>query len=502
MLFLRVISNRFFVKQRAYMGEERTGLTFDDVMLVPRYSEVNPATVDVSTSLGQIRMHIPLIAAAMDTVSEYRMGTALAREGGFAVIHKNLSVDEQAGEVEKVKRSQSGMIIDPVTLPPTAQIREALAIMKNFRISGIPITEKGKLVGILTNRDLRFITDFEQPVRNLMTRENLITVPVGTTLEKAKKLLQKYRIEKLPIVDRDRNLKGLITIKDIQKAIEFPNSALDEKKQLVVAAAVGPSSDLMERVDALVAVNVDAVVVDTAHGHSKRVIDTLSMIRKQYNDVFIIAGNVATVEGSAALIEAGADAVKVGIGPGSICTTRIVAGVGVPQLTAVMDCVNAAKKQGVGVIADGGIRYSGDIVKALAAGADAVMIGGLLAGTDESPGEKVIYQGRAFKEYRGMGSEAAMRRGSSDRYFQESGKTLVPEGIEGLVPYKGSVRDTVFQLVGGIRAGMGYVGARNLEELRRKAHFIQMSFSSLKESHVHDVQMTKEPPNYFPPEYE
>jgi len=483
--------------------DERTGLTFDDVMLMPRYSEVNPATVDVSTDLGRIAMKIPLIAAAMDTVSEYRMGTALAREGGFAVIHKNMSVEDQAGEVEKVKRSQSGMIIDPVTLPPTALISEALAIMKNFRISGIPITEEGRLVGILTNRDLRFITDFDQPVRNLMTRDNLITVPAGTTLEQAKELLQKYRIEKLPIVDKNRNLKGLITIKDIQKAIEFPNSALDERKRLIVAAAVGPTEDLTERVEALVAVNVDSIVIDTAHGYSKRVLEALKLLRRRYNkDLFIIAGNVATAEGAAALIEAGADVIKVGIGPGSICTTRVIAGVGVPQLTAVMDCVKAAKKRGIPVIADGGIRYSGDIVKALAAGADAVMLGGLLAGTDESPGEKVIYQGRAFKEYRGMGSEGAMRQGSSDRYFQEGKQAFVPEGIEGLVPYKGSVRDIVFQLVGGIRAGMGYIGARNLNELREKARFMRMSFSSQKESHVHDVQMSKEPPNYYPPEYE
>jgi len=483
--------------------DERTGLTFDDVMLMPQFSEVNPATVDVSTGLGRIAMKIPLIAAAMDTVSEYRMGTALAREGGFAVIHKNMSIEDQAGEVEKVKRSQSGMIIDPVTLPPNAPISEALAIMKNFRISGIPITEEGKLVGILTNRDLRFITDFDQPVRNLMTRDNLITVPVGTTLEQAKELLQKYRIEKLPIVDHNRNLKGLITIKDIQKAIEFPNSALDERKRLIVAAAVGPTEDLIERVEALVAVSVDSIVIDTAHGYSKRVLEVLKLLRRRYDkDLFIIAGNVATAEGAAALIEAGADVIKVGIGPGSICTTRVVAGVGVPQLTAVMDCVKTAKKRGIPVIADGGIRYSGDIVKALAAGADAVMLGGLLAGTDESPGEKVIYQGRAFKEYRGMGSEGAMRQGSSDRYFQEGRQAFVPEGIEGLVPYKGSVRDIVFQLVGGIRAGMGYLGARNLNELREKARFMRMSFSSLKESHVHDVKMTKEPPNYYPPEYE
>jgi len=478
------------------------GLTFDDILLLPRYSEISPAEVDVSTTLKNLCLNIPLISAAMDTVSGYKMAIALAREGGLSVIHRNLSVEEQAAEVEKVKRSQSGMIIDPVTLGPSAAVSEALTIMKNFRISGIPITEHGKLIGILTNRDLRFITDFEQPVKNLMTKQNLITAPEGTTLEQAKAILQKYKIEKLPIVDHDMRLIGLITIKDIQKAIQFPHSALDEKKRLIVGAAVGPGSDMEERVEALVGVKVDAVVVDTAHGHTRRVIEAIKLIKQMYPHLTVVAGNVATAEGTESLIRAGADIIKVGIGPGSICTTRIIAGVGVPQLTAVMDSSRVARKYGISVIADGGIRYSGDIVKALAAGADAVMIGSIFAGTEESPGEKVIYQGRSFKEYRGMGSEGAMKVGFSDRYYQGSSEKFVPEGVEGLVPYKGSVRDIVFQLVGGVRAGMGYVGAKSITELREKARFIRISFSSLKESHAHGVQITKEPPNYYYPDYE
>jgi IMP dehydrogenase len=478
------------------------GLTFDDVLLQPRYSSVVPGEADLSTDLKSLSLSIPFISAAMDTVSGYRMAIALSREGGFSVIHRNQPIERQAAEVEKVKRSQSGMIIDPVTLEPDAPVRTALEIMKNFRISGIPITESGKLVGILTNRDLRFITDFDQPVKKLMTHERLITAPVGTTLEHAKTILQKYKIEKLPIVDDGVRLVGLITIKDIQKAIQFPASALDEKKRLITAAAVGPSEDFPVRVEALVAVNVDAIVIDTAHGHTGKVLEAVQHVRGTYPHVLIIAGNVGTAEGTKALAEAGADIVKVGIGPGSICTTRIVSGVGVPQLTAVMECAGAARQYGIPVIADGGIRYSGDIVKALAAGADAVMIGSLFAGTDESPGEKVIYQGRAFKEYRGMGSEGAMRSGSADRYSQQGQGKFVPEGVEGLVPYKGSLRDIVFQLAGGIRAGMGYLGARTLEELRQNARFIRISFSSLKESHVHNVQITKEPPNYFLPEYD
>ncbi len=486
------------------MEEKRqeVGLSFDDVLLKPKYSDITPDQTDVSTKLKTLNLNIPLISAAMDTVSEYRMAIALAREGGFSVIHRNLSIERQASEVEKVKRSQSGMIIDPVTLGPDAPVTEALEIMKNFRISGIPITENEKLVGILTNRDLRFITNFDQPVKNLMTKDHLITAPEGTTLDEAKELLQKYKIEKLPIVDDNNRLVGLITIKDIQKAIQYPNSALDEKKRLIVGAAVGPSDDMIDRVDALVDVKVDTIVVDTAHGHTKGVIDAVKTIRKRYPHLTIIAGNVGTGEGTEALIEAGADVVKVGVGPGSICTTRIVAGVGVPQLTAIMECYGVARKTGTPLIADGGIRYSGDIVKALAAGADAVMIGNLFAGTDESPGEKVIYQGRAFKEYRGMGSEGAMKKGSADRYFQDRNQKFVPEGVEGLVPYKGSVRDIVYQLVGGIRAGMGYLGARNIKELRTKSEFVKISFASIKESHVHDVQITKEPPNYFLPEYE
>lgn len=478
------------------------GFTFDDVLIRPEYSKIIPGDVNLSTNLKAISLSIPIVSAAMDTVSGYRMAIALAREGGFSVIHRNFSIEDQADEVEKVKRSQSGMIIDPITLGPSASVSEALKIMKDFHISGIPITENEKLVGILTNRDLRFINDFDQPVKNLMTKENLVTAHQGTTLEHAKTVLQKYKIEKLPIVDDTNRLIGLITIKDIQKAIQFPASAIDEKKRLIAAAAVGPSKDLYERVDALISVKIDAVVIDTAHGHTKKVIDATKGLRKRYRDLMIIAGNVGTAEGTEALIEAGADVVKVGIGPGSICTTRVIAGVGVPQLTAVMNCYRAARKSGVPLISDGGIRYSGDIVKALAAGADAVMIGSIFAGTDESPGEKVIYQGRSFKEYRGMGSEGAMKSGSSDRYFQEGQSKFVPEGVEGLVPYKGSVRDLVFQLVGGLKAGMGYVGARTLTELREKSRFIKISFSSLKESHPHDIQITKEPPNYFFPDYE
>jgi IMP dehydrogenase len=479
-----------------------TGLTFDDVILVPRYSDVTPGDADLSTTLKTLSLGIPLISAAMDTVSEYRMAVALAREGGLSVIHRNLSVEAQAGEVEKVKKSQSGMIIDPVVLDPLSPVSTAMEIMKKFRISGIPIAEGGKLVGILTNRDLRFITDFDQPVMKLMTSEGLVTAPEGTTLEEAKQILQRHKIEKLPIVDRGFNIKGLITIKDIQKAIDFPNAALDGKKRLLVAAAVGPGPALMERVDALLSVLVDAIVVDTAHGHSRRVIEAVERIKGRAGETLVVAGNVATAEGTEALIKAGADVVKVGIGPGSICTTRIVAGVGVPQLTAILDCSKVARRHATPLIADGGIRYSGDIVKALAAGADAVMVGSIFAGTDESPGENVILRGRAFKEYRGMGSEGAMKAGSSDRYGQEGQKKFVPEGLEGLVPYKGSVRDLVFQLVGGIKAGMGYVGVRNLTQLREKARFIKISFSALRESHAHDVQITKEPPNYFNPERE
>jgi len=478
------------------------GLTFDDVLLLPQYSEISPAEVDVSTRLKNLCLNIPLISAAMDTVSGYRMAIALAREGGLSIIHRNLSVEEQASEVEKVKRSQSGMIVDPVTLGPSASVSEALVIMKNFRISGIPITEEGKLVGILTNRDLRFITDYDQPVKNLMTKKNLITASEGTTLEQAKTILQKYKIEKLPIVDNEMRLIGLITIKDIQKVIEFPNSALDEKKRLIVGGAVGTGSDLEERVKALVGVKVDAVVIDTAHGHTRKVIEAIKRVKRKYPDLTVVAGNVATGEGTESLIRAGADIIKVGIGPGSICTTRIIAGVGVPQLTAVIDSSSVARKHGIPVIADGGIRYSGDIVKALAAGADAVMVGSIFAGTEESPGEKVIYQGRSFKEYRGMGSEGAMKVGFSDRYYRDSGEKFVPEGVEGLVPYKGSVRDIVFQLVGGVKAGMGYIGAKNILELRERARFVRISFSSLKESHAHGVQITKEPPNYYYPEYE
>ena len=484
------------------MEESDTGLTFDDVILLPQYSDIAPADADLSTTLKTLSLRIPLISAAMDTVSEYRMAVALAREGGLSVIHRNLSVEAQAGEVEKVKKSQSGMIIDPVVLDPMSPVSTAMEIMQKFRISGIPIAEGPKLVGILTNRDLRFITDFDQPVSKLMTREGLVTAPEGTTLDEAKQILQKHKIEKLPIVDGNFNIKGLITIKDIQKAIDFPNAALDGKKRLLVAAAVGPGPELTARVDALRDVLVDAIVVDTAHGHSRRVVEAVELIKKRSEETLVVAGNVATAEGTETLIKAGADVVKVGIGPGSICTTRIVAGIGVPQLTAILDCYKVSSRYDTPLIADGGIRYSGDIVKALAAGADAVMVGSVLAGTDESPGEKVIVRGRAFKEYRGMGSEGAMKAGSSDRYGQEGQKKFVPEGLEGLVPYKGSVRDLVFQLVGGIRAGMGYTGVRNLEQLRERARFMKISFSALKESHAHDVHITKEPPNYYNPEQE
>jgi len=434
------------------------GLTFDDVLLKPQYSEILPGDVDIYSQLKTIFLNIPIISAAMDTVSGYRMGIALAREGGFSVIHRNLSISNQAGEVEKVKRSQSGMIVDPITLEPSGTIRSAVRVMKEDHISGIPIVENEKLVGILTSRDLRFIHNYDQPIERLMTKKNLITAPEGTTLEGAKQILQKHKIEKLPIINGDTRLVGLITVKDIQKAIEFPCATLDEKRRLIVAAAVGPSNDFRDRVNNLVATGVDAIVIDCAHGHTKKVIEATKSLKKRHiKDLVVIAGNVATGEGAEALIEAGADVVKVGVGPGSICTTRIVAGIGIPQLTAIMDCYRITKKYNIPLIADGGIRYSGDIIKALAAGADAIMIGGILAGTDESPGEKVIYKGRSFKEYRGMGSEGAMKNGSFDRYFQNGQSKFVPEGVEGLVPYKGPVKDIVYQLAGGIKAGMGYV---------------------------------------------
>lgn len=476
----------------------KKALSFDDVLLVPAMSSVLPSEVDTSTYVTKrIKLNIPIISAGMDTVTEARMAIAMAREGGMGVIHKNMSIDAQAAEVDKVKRSEHGIIVDPIFLSPDDTIRDALAIMEKYHISGVPITREGKLVGILTNRDLRFETDFDQPIENVMTKENLITAPVGTTMEEAIKILQKHRIEKLPLVDENFRLKGLITIKDIQKARKYPNAAKDSKGRLIVAAAVGVSKDTMDRASALVDAGVDAIVVDTAHGHSKGVIETVRALKERFGDaVDIIAGNVATAEGTRALIEAGADCVKVGMGPGSICTTRVVAGVGIPQITAVFDCAQAAAEYGVPIIADGGIKYSGDITKAIGAGADAVMIGMLLAGTDESPGEFEIYKGRSFKTYRGMGSIGAMKSGSGDRYFQEGQKKLVPEGIEGRVPYKGSVSDTIFQLVGGLRAGMGYCGAATIKELKENARFVVVTSAGMRESHPHDVYITKEAPNY------
>jgi IMP dehydrogenase len=444
----------------------------------------------------KIKLNIPLMSAGMDTVTESRMAIAMAREGGIGVIHKNMSIERQAMEVDRVKRSEHGIIVNPIYLSPDHKVKDALALMERYHISGVPITVEGKLVGILTNRDLRFEGNPERIISEVMTKDNLVTAPVGTSLEEAKEILQRHKIEKLPIVDDDYNLKGLITIKDIEKARQYPNAAKDSHGRLRVAAAVGTGADTMERVEALVKAGVDAIVVDTAHGHSKGVLDTVRSIKGKYPDVDLIAGNVATKEATEALIKAGADAIKVGIGPGSICTTRVIAGIGVPQITAVYDSATIARKYGVPIIADGGIKYSGDITKAIAAGADVVMIGSLLAGTEESPGEIEIYQGRSFKVYRGMGSLASMKQGSKDRYFQEDAKKLVPEGIEGRVPYKGSLAETVFQLVGGLRAGMGYCGTRTIKDLQENGRFIRITGAGLKESHPHDVIVTKEAPNY------
>ncbi len=478
------------------------GYTFDDLLLVPQYSEVLPHEVDVSTWLTKkIRLSIPIVSAAMDTVTEAHLAIALAREGGIGIIHRNFSIEEQAQEVEKVKKSESGMILQPVTVKPNTTVAEALSIMEKYRISGVPVVDDGnKLVGILTNRDLRFIkpTDYNKPVSLFMTSENLVVARERVTLEEAVEILQRHKVEKLPIVDKEGRLVGLITIKDITKRKKYPNACKDEFGRLRVGAAVGTGADTMERVHALVSVGVDVIVVDTAHGHSKRVLETVERIKSEYPDLQVIAGNVATKEGTLDLIKAGADGVKVGVGPGSICTTRVVAGVGVPQLTAIMWAYEVAKEYGVPIIADGGIRYSGDIVKALAAGASAVMLGNLLAGTEEAPGETVYYQGRAYKVYRGMGSLGAMlSRRSADRYGQEKLEKFVPEGIEGRVPYRGKLSDVVYQLVGGLRAGMGYLGARNLEELRQRAKFVKVTWAGYRESHVHDVQITKEAPNYW-----
>ncbi|RKY92112.1 IMP dehydrogenase [candidate division KSB1 bacterium] len=473
-------------------------LTFDDVLLVPAKSEVLPREVDVSTRLSRnIALNIPLVSAAMDTVTEARLAIALAREGGIGIIHKNMSIARQVAEVDKVKRSESGMIVDPVTLPVDAKLKDALKLMERYRISGIPIVQGRKLVGILTNRDQRFETNLDLPVEQIMTKENLITAPVGTTLEEAEKILQKHKIEKLLIVDDQFNLCGLITVKDIQKKRMFPHACKDQLGRLRVGAAVGVTRDTIERTEALQKAGVDVVVVDTAHGHSKFVLELVKELKQQIPSLEIIAGNVGTAEGTEDLIKAGADAVKVGIGPGSICTTRVIAGVGVPQITAIMECAKIAQKYGVPIIADGGIKQIGDIAKAIAAGADSVMIGALFAGLEESPGETILYEGRSYKVYRAMGSLAAMKSGSADRYFQEEeAKKLVPEGIEGRVPYRGKLTDAVFQMIGGLRAAMGYCGVRNIAEMKTKTRFVRMTTAGLRESHPHDVIITKEAPNY------
>ena len=475
----------------------REGLTFDDVLLVPARSEVLPREVDLSIQLAKnIRLNIPMISAAMDTVTDSRMAIAMAREGGLGIIHKNMSIEEQAAQVDKVKRSEHGVITDPFFLSPEDLISDAEDLMSRYRISGVPITRNGKLVGILTNRDLRFETDYSKPIGEVMTSENLITAPEGTTLEAAKEILAKHRIEKLPIVDQDGMLRGLITIKDIEKTQKYPFSAKDANGRLLCGAAVGVTNDVFERIEALLAAKVDVINIDTAHGHSAGVLKQVEAIRNRYPDITLFAGNVATAAGTHDLISAGVDAVKVGIGPGSICTTRVVAGIGVPQITAVADCAEEADKYGIRVIADGGIKYSGDITKALAAGGSCVMLGSLLAGTEESPGAMEIYQGRSFKVYRGMGSLSAMEVGSKDRYFQEGAKKLVPEGVEGRVPYKGTLADTIFQMVGGLRSGMGYCGAKNIDDLRRNSEFIRITGAGLAESHPHDISITKEAPNY------
>ncbi|HHV32208.1 IMP dehydrogenase [Caproiciproducens sp. LBM24188] len=477
----------------------KEALTFDDVLLIPAESHVLPKEVDLTTNLTKtIRLNTPLMTSAMDTVTETEMAIAIAREGGIGIIHKNMPIDKQADMVDRVKRSENGVIVDPFFLSPEHLVRDADEIMARYRISGVPICENGKLVGIITNRDLRFMSgsDYDLPISQVMTKENLVTAPVGTTLKEAQEILRRHRIEKLPIVDAKGNLKGLITIKDIEKAVQYPNSARDAGGRLLCGAAIGATADVLERVAELVKAQVDVVVLDSAHGHNSGVIDAVKKVKKAYPNLQLIAGNVATASGTRALIEAGADCVKVGIGPGSICTTRIVAGIGVPQITAVYDAACAAAEYGIPVIADGGVKYSGDIVKALAAGANVVMVGSLVAGCKESPGETELYQGRQFKVYRGMGSLAAMGHGSKDRYFQQDAKKLVPEGVEGRVPYKGPLSDTVYQLLGGVRSGMGYTGCANIEELHEKAQFVRITGAGLKESHPHDIQITKEAPNY------
>ncbi len=476
-------------------------LTFDDVQLIPARSRVLPSQADTSTLLtATIRLRIPLLSAAMDTVTESRLAIALAQQGGMGIIHRNLSIEQQADEVDKVKRSESGMIVDPITISPAEPIHEALGMMAKYKISGVPVTDPdGRAVGILTNRDVRFEKNLDRPVEELMTRDNLVTVPPGTTMDEAVDMLQRHKIEKLLVVDADGNLKGLITVKDIQKAIDYPNSSKDELGRLRVGAAIGVGPGSIDRAAALVQAGVDVIVVDTAHGHSEGVLETTGDIKKQFSDIAIIAGNVATATATRDLIEVGVDAVKVGIGPSAICTTRVVAGAGIPQVTAIAECARVGKEQSVPIIADGGIKHSGDIAKAIAAGADVIMVGSLLAGTDESPGEIELYQGRAFKAYRGMGSVGAMRQGSADRYFQrdvEEEAKLVPEGIEGRVPYKGPVSETVHQLIGGLRAGMGYCGCADIPTMQAQAQFVRVTVAGLREAHVHDVQITKEAPNY------
>jgi IMP dehydrogenase len=483
------------------MGDkyEKLGLTFDDVLLVPQYSSLLPKDIDVSTYLtNEIKLNIPLVSSAMDTVTESRLAIGIAREGGIGIIHKNMSIEQQATEVDRVKRSEHGVIVDPFYLSPDHTIEDANSLMAKYRISGVPITENGKLVGILTNRDLRFLTDYSQKIGEVMTRENLVTAPVGTTLSEAQEILRRHKVEKLPLVDDKGFLKGLITIKDIEKTIQYPNSAKDRRGRLLVGAAVGVTVDMMDRVDALVVANVDVVVLDSAHGHSANIINAVRRIKQAYPDLQVVAGNVATAEGVRDLAQAGADAVKVGIGPGSICTTRVVAGIGVPQITAIHDCSEEAKKHNIPIIADGGVKYSGDIPKAIASGASTVMIGNLFAGTEESPGDSEIYQGRRFKVYRGMGSLGAMQKGSKDRYFQEdkAASKLVPEGVEGRVPYKGPLSETVFQLVEGLKHAMGYCGTRDIAELKTNAKFIRITSAGLRESHPHDIYITKEAPNY------
>ncbi|MCQ4021948.1 MULTISPECIES: IMP dehydrogenase [unclassified Ruminococcus] len=477
----------------------KEGLTFDDVLLIPGESNVEPKNVDVSTHITKkIRLNTPLMTAAMDTVTETNMAIAMAREGGIGVIHKNMSIERQADQVDRVKRSENGVIVNPFFLAPENTVSEANELMAKYKISGVPICRDGKLVGILTNRDLRFMTeyDYSQPISNVMTKEQLITAPVGTKLTDAQEILRQHKIEKLPLVDENGNLKGLITIKDIEKSNQYPNSARDESGRLLCAAAIGATADVLDRVAALVESQVDLLVLDSAHGHNINIINTVKKVKKAYPNVQLVAGNVATAEATRALIEAGADCVKVGIGPGSICTTRVVAGIGVPQITAIYDSACAAAEYGIPIIADGGIKYSGDIVKALAAGGSVAMIGSLVAGCEESPGETEIYQGRQFKVYRGMGSLGAMGKGSQDRYFQSGFKKFVPEGVEGRVPYKGMLSETIYQMIGGLRAGMGYTGCANIQELHEKAKFVKITGAGLKESHPHDIQITKEAPNY------